>query len=151
MWTSFSLLTVVAIGLSTVSARPQAPASQITDGQVQAATATVPGTNQISDGQVQASSTASPGTAGSSSAPSAKVLNGTYAGLHSSSYNEDFFLGIPYAQPPVNDLRFTVPQSLNSTFSEPRAADAYSPECVGYGVMTLPMPIMVFTLTCMHR
>ncbi|MCJ1250311.1 hypothetical protein MMC30_007537 [Trapelia coarctata] len=68
-----------------------------------------------------------------SSPPTVKVLNGTYTGLHSSAYNEDFFLGIPYAQPPVNNLRFTVPQSLNSTFSEPRAATAYSPECVGYG------------------
>lgn len=66
--------------------------------------------------------------------PTVKVLNGTYTGLHSSTYNEDFFLGIPYAQPPVNNLRFTVPQSLNSTFNEPRAATAYSPECVGYGV-----------------
>jgi carboxylesterase type B len=34
------------------------------------------------------------------------VKNGTISGVHSSTYNEDYFLGIPYAQPPVNGLRF---------------------------------------------
>lgn len=65
--------------------------------------------------------------------PSAKVRNGTITGVHSSPYDQDFFLGIPYAQPPVGNLRYRVPQSLNSTFIT-RAATAYSPFCVGYGV-----------------
>ena len=30
--------------------------------------------------------------------PTVTVKNGTIAGVHSSTYNEDYFLGIPYAQ-----------------------------------------------------
>ncbi|KAF1983101.1 carboxylesterase family protein-like protein [Aulographum hederae CBS 113979] len=63
----------------------------------------------------------------------AKVKNGTYAGVHSEKYNQDFFLGIPYAQPPVGDLRFRVTQSLNSSWEDAREATQYSKECVGYG------------------
>lgn len=68
------------------------------------------------------------------SAPTAHVANGTYAGLHSPSYNQDFFLGIPYAQQPVGNLRFRVPQSLNETWKGARDAKEYSDACVGYGV-----------------
>lgn len=32
------------------------------------------------------------------SAPIVTVKNGSYAGVHNSFYNQDFFLGIPYAQ-----------------------------------------------------
>ena len=31
-------------------------------------------------------------------APSVTVRNGTYSGVHSSEYDQDFFLGVPYAQ-----------------------------------------------------
>ncbi|MCJ1391585.1 hypothetical protein MMC18_004449 [Xylographa bjoerkii] len=158
MRTSTAILTVLAISFATVSARPQAVSeytdgqpqvvTEISDGQPQAPMPTVSAAGQASDGQVEASATVSSiasapttasstsGTSGCSNAaavPSARVLNGTYMGLHSPQYDEDFFLGIPYAQPPLNDLRFTIPQSLNTTFSESRAADSYSAECVGYG------------------
>jgi carboxylesterase type B len=66
-------------------------------------------------------------------APTAETCNGTYAGLHSSTYNQDFFLGIPYAQPPVNDLRFRNPRSLDQSWKGHRKAEDYSPACVGYG------------------
>ncbi|KAH7348648.1 triacylglycerol lipase [Rhexocercosporidium sp. MPI-PUGE-AT-0058] len=65
--------------------------------------------------------------------PTVKVLNGTYSGTHSSTFNQDYFLGIPFAQPPVGDLRFRQAQSLNVTFDETRNATEYSPECMGYG------------------
>lgn len=65
--------------------------------------------------------------------PTVRVLNGSYAGLHSPEYDQDFFLGIPFAQPPVGDLRFRVPQSLNSTWGDVKDATAYAKECVGYG------------------
>jgi hypothetical protein len=68
------------------------------------------------------------------SAPTANLTNGTYYGLHSSFYNEDWFLGIPYAQPPVETLRYAAPQPLNTTWPSPRNATQYGPECVGYGV-----------------
>ena len=68
------------------------------------------------------------------SSPTVAVRNGTYAGVRSSTYNQDFFLGIPYAQQPVGDLRFTVPQSLNASWDGTRNATQYSDICVGYGV-----------------
>lgn len=68
------------------------------------------------------------------SAPTATVRNGTYTGVHSTTYDQDFFLGMPYAQQPVGNLRFTVPQSLNETWNGARDAKEYSDICVGYGV-----------------
>lgn len=68
------------------------------------------------------------------SGPTATTLNGTYAGRYVPEYNQDFFLGIPFAQPPLGDLRFANPQSLNTSFAGVRNATEYSPECVGYGV-----------------
>jgi carboxylesterase type B len=69
----------------------------------------------------------------SSNAPTVQLLNGSYYGVHSTEYAQDFFLGIPFAQPPIGDLRFRPPQPLNTTFNETRNATAYSPECIGYG------------------
>ncbi|KAL4810370.1 Alpha/Beta hydrolase protein [Aspergillus unguis] len=66
------------------------------------------------------------------SPPQAHTVNGTYEGIHSAEYNQDFFLGIPFAQPPVDDLRFRLPQSLNSSWTGTRDAKAYSRLCVGY-------------------
>lgn len=62
----------------------------------------------------------------SASSPVAQLKNGTYVGAHSSQYNQDFFLGIPYAQPPVGDLRFKNPVSLNESWSDERQATQYS-------------------------
>lgn len=67
------------------------------------------------------------------SAPTVTVKNGTISGLHNAHYNQDFFLGVPYAQPPVGSLRFRIPQSLNSTIDGTLEATQYYPECVGYG------------------
>ncbi|KAF2126684.1 carboxylesterase family protein-like protein [Dothidotthia symphoricarpi CBS 119687] len=67
------------------------------------------------------------------STPTAHVKNGTYVGVHSASYNQDFFLGIPYAQPPVGSLRFRNPASLNQSWSDARPAVQYSSACYGYG------------------
>ena len=47
-------------------------------------------------------------------APTAVVRNGTYKGVYSPQYDQDFFLGIPYSQPPVKELRFRNPKPLNS-------------------------------------
>lgn len=71
---------------------------------------------------------------GTTNAPTAQVKNGTYSGRYSAEYNQDFFLGIPYAQPPIGDLRFRQAQSLNDTWEGIREVSAYSPLCVGYGV-----------------
>ena len=68
-------------------------------------------------------------------APTVTTANGTYIGVYNEAYNEDFFLGIPYAQPPTGNLRFQLPASINTSFSGTRDATAYYPECVGYGVL----------------
>lgn len=65
--------------------------------------------------------------------PTVQVKNGTYQGVYSQDFNQDFFLGMPFAQPPVGDLRFRNPQSLNTTWTEPRNATQYSSICYGYG------------------
>jgi carboxylesterase type B len=69
----------------------------------------------------------------SSKAPIVNTLHGSYVGLHNSLYNQDIFLGVPYAQPPVGDLRFATPRSLKTTWSGLRNATEYGYSCVGYG------------------
>jgi hypothetical protein len=69
--------------------------------------------------------------------PTVRVKNGTIAGVHSLYYNQDFFLGVPFAQPPLGDLRFRQAQSLNTTWTGSRDAKQYATHCVGYGVSIL--------------
>lgn len=65
--------------------------------------------------------------------PIAQTVNGTYSGVYSSSYDQDFFLGMPYAQPPVGDLRFRQSRPLNTSWTDMKNATTYSDECIGYG------------------
>lgn len=60
--------------------------------------------------------------------PIVHTANGAYSGLHSIQYDQDYFLGIPYAQAPVGSLRFQSPLSLNETWSDIRSATQYSSE-----------------------
>ncbi|KAI3342026.1 Alpha/Beta hydrolase protein [Ustulina deusta] len=61
--------------------------------------------------------------------PVVRVLNGSYEGLHLPSFQQDVFLGIPYAQDTGGPNRFRVPQSLNKTWEGARAAKIYGPAC----------------------
>ena len=70
---------------------------------------------------------------GQGCSPTVTLQNGTYTGVHQTAYGQDYFLGMPFAQPPLGDLRFRVPEPLNSTWDGSRNATAYYPECVGYG------------------
>jgi triacylglycerol lipase len=70
------------------------------------------------------------------SPPSATTKNGTYVGRYEPACDTDYFLGIPFAQPPLGDLRFRTPRSLNESWSGTRNATEYSPQCIGYGMDT---------------
>lgn len=72
-------------------------------------------------------------TSQAASPPTAKSRNGTYEGLYLPTYDQDAFLGIPYAQPPIGSLRFKWPQSLNSSFQSTRSATQYGYSCYQYG------------------
>ncbi|KAI3529833.1 carboxylesterase [Colletotrichum abscissum] len=65
--------------------------------------------------------------------PTVDLKNGSYYGVYNEPHDQDFFLGMPYAQPPVDNLRFRVPQPLNSSWDGTRNATEYSPLCFGYG------------------
>ncbi|KAE9568919.1 putative secreted lipase [Colletotrichum fructicola] len=65
--------------------------------------------------------------------PTATTLNGTYYGVHHSNWHQDFFEGIPYAQPPTESLRFRDPQSLNTSWTGQRNAAVLGFMCYGYG------------------
>lgn len=60
------------------------------------------------------------------------VRNGTYEGLHLLEFDQDIFLGIPYAQDTGGANRFRIPQSLDKTWNGTRPAKAYGPACPDY-------------------
>ena len=62
------------------------------------------------------------------------IKNGTIEGSHYAAANEDYFLGIPFAQSPTGANRYHLPQSINTTFDGTLQATEYAPECYGYGV-----------------
>ncbi|KAM0322912.1 hypothetical protein ACHAPQ_008885 [Fusarium lateritium] len=68
----------------------------------------------------------------SKQAPTVQVKNGTLEGKYVAGYDQDLFLGVPFAQPPVGQLRFQNPQSLNETFKTKKVTE-YADSCVGYG------------------
>lgn len=65
--------------------------------------------------------------------PSVEASNGVYQGVSNEHYKQEFFLGIPYAQPPTGALRFASPKALTEKFDEPRDATQYGNACIGYG------------------
>lgn len=64
--------------------------------------------------------------------PTVTVKNGTLQGRYSQEWDQDFFLGIPYAQPPLGQLRFRWPQSINASYSGVRDATQYGYSCYQY-------------------
>ncbi|RDW59187.1 hypothetical protein BP5796_12111 [Coleophoma crateriformis] len=67
-----------------------------------------------------------------SQSPTVQVTNGTVEGLYSSSYSQDHFLGIPFAQPPTGSRRFDHPHSINESWTSTLSATAYGPICPNY-------------------
>ncbi|KAF5688083.1 UV radiation resistance associated p63 [Fusarium circinatum] len=71
--------------------------------------------------------------------PVVELKNGSYYGIHNHLYNQDLFLGMRYAQAPLNDLRFRHPQPLNSTWNGVRNATEYQSKCYQYGYPSGPL------------
>ena len=61
------------------------------------------------------------------------TLNGTYQGRYLSSFNQDLFLGVPFANSP----RLNNPTSLHTIWSGFHDASEYGPTCYGFGSNTL--------------
>jgi hypothetical protein len=51
------------------------------------------------------------------------IKNGSYYGVYQETYDQDLFLGMPYAQPPVGDLRFRNRAPLDSTWTDSQERD----------------------------
>ncbi|KAJ2964213.1 hypothetical protein NQZ79_g849 [Umbelopsis isabellina] len=68
--------------------------------------------------------------------PTAKIKNGTYVGTHLPTFNQDMFIGIPYAQVPTGKLRFRPPVSLNTSWSDQKSAQEYHNSCYAFGEFT---------------
>jgi carboxylesterase type B len=68
------------------------------------------------------------------SSPVVTTWNGTLLGRHSPSYNQDFFLNVPYAAPPLGTLRFNGPEPYDQIYSN-RDATEYGAACFGYNSM----------------
>lgn len=62
----------------------------------------------------------------STGAPIAVTKNGSYYGVSNSVYNQDFFFGIPFAQPPLGDLRFANPVSVNTSWTGALPATSFA-------------------------
>ena len=61
--------------------------------------------------------------------PTVQLKNGSYVGIYDPNYNQDIFLGMPFAQPPVGSLRFRAPQPLDSAWNDTRSAVSYGNSC----------------------
>ncbi|CZR58626.1 related to carboxylesterase type B [Phialocephala subalpina] len=64
--------------------------------------------------------------------PRVTIKNGTLRGIHLPAFNEDVFLGIPFAAPPVGELRLRRPESHQNSWKGVRNATVRSPSCPGY-------------------
>ncbi|KAL1303779.1 hypothetical protein AAFC00_007116 [Neodothiora populina] len=73
-----------------------------------------------------------PSAFGLSTSPTVKINNGTILGRHLPEYDQDLFLGIPFAQPPTGELRFNLPKAINETWKEPFNATEYGPICLQF-------------------
>ncbi|XPS78658.1 hypothetical protein M3J09_010665 [Ascochyta lentis] len=65
--------------------------------------------------------------------PQVTLNNGTVTVHHIESYKQDDFLGIPFAEPPIGPLRFSLPRPVKNVWERPFTAQSYPHKCAGYG------------------
>ncbi|KAH6688460.1 Alpha/Beta hydrolase protein [Plectosphaerella plurivora] len=65
--------------------------------------------------------------------PVVQITNGTLAGSQSVTCDLDLFLGIPYAAPPVGDLRFRPPSPYGG-WNGTQEATSFGPWCLGNSI-----------------
>ncbi|RXK40882.1 hypothetical protein M231_01730 [Tremella mesenterica] len=99
---------------------------------------------------VNVSTTRTPRVTLTSSTSKAKTV--TITGVSFSEFKQDVYLGIPYAQPPVGDLRFRPPQpkpfttsSFNATAQPPGCIQINSTFIGSYGISEDCLYLNVFT------
>ena len=73
--------------------------------------------------------TCSAQTTSSTTAPTALTKNGTIQGRYLPEFEQDLFLGVPFAQAPRLDL----PLPINKTYETPFDASEYGNTCYGFG------------------
>lgn len=61
-----------------------------------------------------------------SEAPVISVKNGSYYGVHSTTFDQDLFLGIPFAELPLNNLRFANPKPYDRKWHGVLPATSYA-------------------------
>ncbi|KAF4918924.1 Lipase 2 [Colletotrichum viniferum] len=67
--------------------------------------------------------------------PIVNIKNGTLAGKHNRFYDQDFFLKIPFAAPPISNLRLRHPVPPHPWPNFTRLADSYGPYCMGNALL----------------
>ncbi|KAH8895930.1 alpha/beta-hydrolase [Thozetella sp. PMI_491] len=72
------------------------------------------------------------GAVAAQSAPSVKVANGTLQGAKCASKDINYFLSIPYAEPPVGDGRFAAPKSFDRAYNGTLDATKPAPACLQF-------------------
>lgn len=70
--------------------------------------------------------------AASGAARVVRVANGTIQGAKCSTTDSDYFFSIPYAQPPVGDLRLRAPKPYLAAYNGTLGATATSSSCMQF-------------------
>jgi para-nitrobenzyl esterase len=70
--------------------------------------------------------------AASGAAKTVHIANGTIRGGKCSTTNSNYFFSIPFAQPPVGDLRLKAPVALLNTYNGTLNATTPAPSCIQF-------------------